>query len=62
VSEQRLEGAAPGEPDLGEDRTPPATVPSATLGTGSALAIGCVVAVIVLLVVALALRWLTGVW
>lgn len=33
-----------------------------TVGTGSVLGIGCVVAVIVLVLVAFAVRWLTGGW
>jgi hypothetical protein len=33
-----------------------------TVGTGSALAIGCIVAVLVLVVAAFAARWLLGVW
>ena len=33
-----------------------------TVGTGSALGIGCLVAVIVLVLIAFAVRWLTGIW
>jgi hypothetical protein len=35
---------------------------STTVGTGSMLGLGCVVAVILLVLVALAIRWLGGGW
>jgi hypothetical protein len=58
------------EPDLPGDGEPiteveapkfGAVTPS-TVGTGSALAIGCITAVLALVAVALAVRWLTGGW
>lgn len=36
--------------------------PGTTVGTGSVLGIGCVVAVVILVVIAVVLRWLTGTW
>ncbi len=38
------------------------TAPAPTVGTGSILGIGCVGVVIVVVIVALVVRWLTGVW
>lgn len=35
---------------------------STTLGTGSMLGLGCVLAVVLLVVVALAIRWFAGGW
>jgi hypothetical protein len=37
-------------------------VASSTVGTGSMLGLGCVATVILLVVVALAIRWFSGVW
>jgi hypothetical protein len=37
-------------------------VASTTVGTGSVLGLGCVVTVILLVLVALAIRWFTGGW
>jgi hypothetical protein len=48
-------GAAPED---GSRRELPAT----TVGTGSAIAIGCVVAVILFVLIALAAKWLWGLW
>jgi hypothetical protein len=36
--------------------------PSTTVGTGSALGLGCVVAVVLFVLIALAARWLAGSW
>jgi hypothetical protein len=41
---------------------PAARVAETTVGTGSALGIGCVVALVALVLVAFAVRWLTGAW
>ena len=46
-----------GKQDLGPD-----PVASTTVGTGSMLGLGCVVTVILLVLVALAIRWLGGGW
>ena len=35
---------------------------STTVGTGSALGVGCIAAVILLVLLALAVRWLAGGW
>jgi hypothetical protein len=51
------EEARPSEPD-----NSPISATDSTVGTGSALGIGCVIAVVVLVLLAIALRWLTGVW
>jgi hypothetical protein len=48
----------PAEPPTGD--APPAERP--TVGTGSALGIGCVVAVLLLVLIAIALRAFTNVW
>jgi hypothetical protein len=46
-----------GKQDLGPD-----PVASTTVGTGSMLGLGCVVTVILLVLAALAIRWLGGGW
>jgi hypothetical protein len=53
------EEARPSELDK---RPTPNGATGSTVGTGSALGIGCVIAVVVLVLLAVALRWLTGVW
>jgi hypothetical protein len=40
----------------------PDGVPSTTVGTGSALGVGCLIVVVVLVLIALTVRWLTGSW
>jgi hypothetical protein len=50
-------GGADGPPDVRPD-----PVASSTVGTGSMLGLGCVATVILLVVVALAIRWFSGVW
>ncbi len=44
------------------DEPEPGATEGATVGTGSSLAVGCIAAIIVLVLVAIALRSLTGVW
>jgi hypothetical protein len=50
-----------GEVD-GQPGVPPDATASTTVGTGSVLGLGCVGAVILLVLVALAIRWFTGGW
>jgi len=53
------------DPDRGPDDQPAVPtdrVVSTTLGTGSVLGIGCLVAVILLVLVAFAIRWFGGSW
>lgn len=57
VSEPELEEKADGQHEPRPDVVAPSTV-----GTGSALAVGCVVAVLVLVLIALAVRWIGGGW
>jgi hypothetical protein len=52
-------------PDRGTDNqpdVPPDPVVSTTIGTGSTLGIGCLVTVILLVLVAFAIRWFAGSW
>jgi hypothetical protein len=48
----------------GDEQAPssPEREPASTVGTGSALAIGCVVAVMLLVLIAFAVRWYLGSW
>ena len=46
----------------GQQSVPPELPASTTVGTGSMLGLGCVVAVILLVLVALAIRQFTGGW
>jgi hypothetical protein len=46
----------------GQPAVPPDPVVSTTLGTGSVLGIGCLVAVTLLVLVAFAIRWFAGSW
>jgi hypothetical protein len=48
-------------PDLGSD-VPPDPGVSTTIGTGSTLGIGCLITVILLVLVAFAIRWFAGSW
>ena len=41
---------------------PPDPAASTTVGTGSMLGLGCVVMVILLVLIALAIRWFAGSW
>ena len=53
------------DPDRGSDGqpdVPPDPVGSTTVGTGSMLGIGCLVVVILLVLVAFAIRWFAGSW
>lgn len=53
------------DPDRGLDGQPdvaPDPVVSTTVGTGSMLGIGCLVTVILLVLVAFAIRWFAGSW
>ena len=53
------------DPDRGSDDqpdVPPHPVVSTTVGTGSMLGIGCLVTVILLVLVAFAIRWFAGSW
>jgi hypothetical protein len=53
------------DPDRGLDNqpdVPPDPVDSTTVGTGSMLGIGCLVTVILLVIVAFAIRWFAGSW
>ncbi len=53
------------DPDRGSDNQPdipPDRVVSTTVGTGSMLGIGCLVTVILLVLVAFAIRWFAGSW
>jgi hypothetical protein len=53
------------DPDRGSDGRPdvaPDSVLSTTVGTGSMLGIGCLVTVILLVLVAFAVRWFAGSW
>ncbi|MCD6058426.1 MAG: hypothetical protein K0R44_1186 [Thermomicrobiales bacterium] len=57
------------DPDSDSDRgsdnqpdIPPDPVVSTTVGTGSMLGIGCLVTVILLVIVAFAIRWFAGSW
>jgi hypothetical protein len=43
----------------GVEPTPPR---SSTLGTGSALGIGCIAVVVLMVMVAIAMRWVEGGW
>jgi hypothetical protein len=62
----RVSDVAEREPAAGDDTAlPPTESPAAapaTVGTGSALALGCIVAVVALVLLALAARWLAGAW
>jgi hypothetical protein len=51
------DGGSDGQPDIPSD-----PVVSTTVGTGSMLGIGCLVTVILLVLVAFAIRWFTGSW
>ena len=53
VNDQAAEERAEGQHEL----RPDAEIPD-TVGTGSALAIGCIVAVVLLVLLALAVRWI----
>jgi hypothetical protein len=57
----RAEPNPDGESD-GQPGVPPDAAASTTVGTGSVLGLGCVVAVILLVLVALAIRWFAGGW
>ena len=46
----------------GQHEPRPDLVASTTVGTGSALGVGCIAAVILLVLLALAVRWLAGGW
>jgi hypothetical protein len=46
----------------GPQTIPPEPVVSTTVGTGSMLGLGCVAIVILLVLVALAIKWFTGSW
>ena len=46
----------------GQPGVAPAPVVSTTTGTGSMLGIGCLVTVILLVLVAFAIRWFAGSW
>jgi hypothetical protein len=46
----------------GQHDAPPDPRVSTTIGTGSMLGMGCLVAVILLVLVAFAIRWFTGSW
>ena len=48
--------------DASRDGPRPENPPVTTVGTGSALGIGCVIAVIVFVLVAFSVRWVTGSW
>jgi hypothetical protein len=53
------------DPDVGSDDqpdVPPGARVSTTVGTGSMLGIGCLVTVILLVLVAFAIRWFAGSW
>ena len=53
------------DPDRGSDGRPdvaPDSGLSTTVGTGSMLGIGCLVTVILLVLVAFAVRWFAGSW
>jgi len=53
------------DPGRGPDNqpdVPPNPVVSTTVGTGSMLGIGCLVTVILLVLVAIAVRWFAGSW
>ena len=53
------------DPDRGLDHhpdVPPDPAVSTTVGTGSMLGIGCLVTVILLVLVAIAIRWFAGSW
>ena len=53
------------DPDRGSGGQPdaaPDPVVSTTVGTGSMLGVGCLVTVILLVLVAFAIRWFTGSW
>jgi hypothetical protein len=53
------------DPDRGSDDqpdVPPDPIVSTTVGTGSMLGIGCLVTVILLVLVAFAIRWFAGSW
>ena len=53
------------DPDRGSDNQPGVVrdpVVSTTVGTGSMLGIGCLVTVILLVLVAFAIRWFAGGW
>jgi hypothetical protein len=53
------------DPDRGSGNqpdVPPDPVVSTTVGTGSMLGIGCLVTVILLVLVAFAIRWFAGSW
>jgi hypothetical protein len=52
--------AVPDHPENGSDEA--GAAPSTTVGTGSVLAIGCLVAVVLLVIVAFAVRWAGGGW
>jgi hypothetical protein len=57
--------ASDSDPDGGADiqpAVPPDPAASTTVGTGSMLGLGCVVTVILLVLVALAVRWFAGGW
>jgi hypothetical protein len=56
-AEPDTDGEADGQPG-----TPPDAAASTTVGTGSVLGLGCVVALILLVIVALAIRWFAGGW
>ena len=53
------------DPDRGSDGhsdAAPDPLVSTTVGTGSMLGIGCLVTVILLVLIAFAIRWFTGSW
>lgn len=53
------------DPDRGSGNqpdVPPDPTVSTTIGTGSMLGIGCLVTVILLVLVAFAIRWFAGSW
>ncbi|MBA2597498.1 MAG: hypothetical protein M3Q50_05235 [Chloroflexota bacterium] len=50
------------DPTPSAARSSPGTEPPATVGTGTVLGIGCIALAVLVMVAALALRWLTGVW
>jgi hypothetical protein len=56
VGDEKREGADPGV------ILPADNAAGTTIGTGSALGIGCVIAVVIFVLVAFAARWLAGIW
>ncbi|MBW3631513.1 MAG: hypothetical protein KY456_00655 [Chloroflexi bacterium] len=57
VSDHEADGEAEGQGEAQQDAAAPDTV-----GTGSALAVGCTAAVVLLVLLALVVRWIAGGW